>query len=320
MEFITNIITTFSSLYIITCLLDNINETRKDLKTIKLNKEKNIAASEIIDKTNCLSNVENIYLENIDKILKELSYPKELEEIIVQFKNYIDFDNSITCINKLNDLKINHINVLNDIKKYLQNFPENEGNYTPSDNTINIYKIFDKKSVLSHEFLHMASTNKNQASGFYTNLDNIWIGDGLDEGYTELLNQRIFKVKKTSYKYNVEILKLLELFFDNPKDMEYAYFHNNIFIIYKTFLKYGTKEEFFTLLQNLDNLIETNIPIYKTVTATNTKIFLYKIIKRSKDNNKIREFQINLEKDPLIKLIKKKKQFDKNKSKQKTKK
>lgn len=289
-----------------TCIIDNLFETTKDFKTLKLNKQKHIDVYKIIDDFSNINATSDININNIDEILKKLSFPNELKEIIITFKNYIDPVNFELCIKRLSNLKINHINLMHDIKKYLQNFYKSDGVYIPKENTINIYKIFDKKSVLSHEFLHMASTSQNQASGFCTKLDDIWIGNGLDEGYTELLNQRIFNTKKLSYTYNIEIIQLLEIFFDNPKDMEYAYFHNNIFIIYKTFLKYGTKEEFLSLLQTLDNLIETDIPIYKKVSSIKEKINLYNIIKRSKNKDKILTAKSLLEKDPLIKFIKNK--------------
>ena len=290
----------------ITYLIDSLFETPKDLKTLKLNKLRHLDAYNIIDNFLVQDKPSYSSIDNIDEILEKLSYPSELKEIIITFKNYIDPINFETCINKLNNLKINYFDLIHDIKKYLQNFCENEGIYIPKENTIDIYKVFDKKNVLTHEFLHMASTGKNQTSGFCTNLDDIWIGNGLDEGYTELLNKKIFKNKKISYIYNVEIVELLELFFDKPKDMEYAYFHNNIFIVYQTFLKYGTKEEFLSLLQILDNLIETNIPIYKKVTVIKTKINLYTILKRSQNKDKILAAEQILETDPLIKLLKNK--------------
>lgn len=319
MDQIINIFTALSGLYVITYLIDSLFETPKDLKTLKFNKLRHLDAYNIIDNFAAQDTLSNSNIDNIDEMLKQLSYPNELKEIIIIFKNYIEPINFETCIGKLNNLKINYFDLIHDIKKYLQNFCEIDGAYIPKDNTIDIYKIFDKNSVLSHEFLHMASTGKNQTSGFCTNLDDIWIGNGLDEGYTELLNERIFNSKHLSYTYNIEIIKILEIFFDNPKDMEYAYFHNNIFIIYQTFLKYGTKEEFFSLLQVLDNLVETDIPIYKKVTAIKTKLNLYNILKRSQNKEKILAAEQILERDPLIKLLKNKNIILANKPKQKIK-
>lgn len=317
MDLLPNILATLSGIYAISSILDDLIEAPKDLKIIKANKEKHLIAYDLIDQFSPIKNQYNIETNDINQILNNLSYPQELKDIIIKFKEYIDKENLIICLQRLNGVQINYINILHDIKKYLHNFVSNEGSYIPKDNTINIYKIFDKKSVLAHEFLHMASTGDNQSSGFCTCLEDIWIGNGLDEGYTELLNKRIFKNKKISYSYNVEIIELLELFFDNPKDMEYAYFHNNIYIVYQTFLKYGTKEEFFKLIQTLDNLIETDIPFYQRINKTKTKIKLYKILKRSNDKNKILNAKKLLDKDPLITIIHKKNLIVKKKSKTK---
>lgn len=317
MDLLPNILATLSGIYAISSILDDLIEAPKDLKIIKANKEKHLIAYDLIDQFSPIKNQYNIETNDINQILNNISYPQELKDIIIKFKEYIDKENLIICLQRLNGVQINYINILHDIKKYLHNFVSNEGSYIPKDNTINIYKIFDKKSVLAHEFLHMASTGDNQSSGFCTCLEDIWIGNGLDEGYTELLNKRIFKNKKISYSYNVEIIELLELFFDNPKDMEYAYFHNNIYIVYQTFLKYGTKEEFFKLIQTLDNLIETDIPFYQRINKTKTKIKLYKILKRSNDKNKILNAKKLLDKDPLITIIHKKNLIVKKKSKTK---
>lgn len=317
MDLLPNILATLSGIYAISSILDDLIEAPKDLKIIKANKEKHLIAYDLIDQFSPIKNQYNIETNDINQILNNISYPQELKDIIIKFKEYIDKENLIICLQRLNGVQINYINILHDIKKYLHNFVSSEGSYIPKDNTINIYKIFDKKSVLAHEFLHMASTEDNQNSGFCTCLEDIWIGNGLDEGYTELLNKRIFKNKKISYSYNVEIIELLELFFDNPKDMEYAYFHNNIYIVYQTFLKYGTKEEFFKLIQTLDNLIETDIPFYQRINKTKTKIKLYKILKRSNDKNKILNAKKLLDKDPLITIIHKKNLIVKKKSKTK---
>ena len=300
---ITNIITALSGIYITSYILDSLIEGHKNIKILKANKQRHIDAYNIIDEIEktALDQTQDL---DIDSILKNLSYPNELKNIVSKFKNYVDDENFNICLQRLSTLQINYINILNDIKKYLQNFCENDGDYIAIDNTIDIYRFFDKESVLSHEFLHMASTGKEGISGFCTLLKDVWIGDGLDEGYTELLNSRIFQNKNISYKYNIEIVKLIEILFDDPKDMQYAYFHNNIFIIYKTFLKYGTKEEFFQTIQTLDNLIETDIPIYKRITATKTKLNLYQIIKRSNDKEKIKQAKNLLDKDPLLKIIK----------------
>lgn len=293
----------FCGLYITIYIFDSLTDTKKDLKTLKINREKHIIAYGLIDEFQISKPLAEKYP------LNEETYPKEIENIVIRFKTYMGENINNLDLERLNNLNITYIKNLHDLKMHFKLLTQNDGTYSPQTNTISIYKLFNKESVLSHEFLHLISTGKNQTSGFYTPLYNeeedyyLWIGDGLDEGYTELLNIRIFGDKKNAYPYNTEIIKFLEILFDNPKEMEYAYFTNNIFIIYQTFLKYGTKEEFLSLLQTLDNLIETNIPIYKTIITIKTKLNIYNIIKRSQDEDKILAAKKLLEKDPIIKLL-----------------
>ena len=270
-----DIIIVISSMYAISCLIDNIIESPKQIKSVKLNKQKYLIAYNLID---------NITKENkINLNSNNINYPKELKEIITKFIQYTDEEN-LDCLQKVQNVKINYIKITKDFKKYLQNFSK-EGTYNIQNNTINIYKLLNKKSVLSHEFLHLISSNNN-ISGFTTIIDDILIGDGLDEGYTEFLNQKIFKIKKTAYPYNVKLIKKLEQIFENPKEIENAYFHNDFLKLYHTFLKYGTKEEFFHLIQTLDNLIDTDNTIYQKIIYTKEKNNLNKIIQRNKQKIK----------------------------------
>lgn len=300
MSGISHIVTNLLGLYAATYLLDSLSETKRGLKIIKENKKRNLVACFLIDKV-----PETIKITS-NTSSQTIFYPKELEEIILKFQNHVDEETFNTCQIKLQNLHINYFSLINDLKQYLQNFTYKEGSYSPDSNTIDIYKIFGKTSVLSHEFLHLASSN-GLSSGFCTLLDDVWFGNGLDEGYTEFLNKKIFNAKHTSYKHNIEIIELLELFFDNPKDFENAYFNNDIFTVYHTFIKYGTKEEFFKLLQNLDNLIETDIPFYQNIIKIKTKAELFEIIQRSNDPNKINKFKDKLNKDYMFKILKKSK-------------
>ena len=101
------------------------------------------------------------------------------------------------------------------MKYYLQNIITDStmqaGNYNPYNNTITLFH--KKKDILSHEFLHMASTRDKYRCGFHLQTRfNQEIGRGLNEGYTELLNKRIFNSKSFSYFHNVKIARLIEIF------------------------------------------------------------------------------------------------------------
>lgn len=151
----------------------------------------------------------------------------------------------------------------------------------------------------------MASTKNELNCGFLctTRFDDQEICRGINEGYTELLNHRIFGSQSLSYFHNVKIAKLFETFFDDHKDMENAYFHGDSEAIYKVFSQYGSKEEFFEIMTNLDNLATTKIPIYNSITSIKTQMQLYRIIKRSKNQEKISKFESILDQNPLTKIL-----------------
>ncbi|MBR2840406.1 MAG: hypothetical protein IKF01_00885 [Bacilli bacterium] len=243
--------------------------------------------------------------------LLDTDYPKELKDIFSKFVNYVNPENLEYSLFNLVSIKLENRRTFKDLLKIFTD-DITLGYYDAFKNKINI--IFNEKHVLSHEFLHMASTsyfnphlcgfniiNCNNDSSF-TNF-----GTGLNEGYTELLNSRIFYggKKSKSYKLNVEIVKLLECFFDNPSDMQYAYFHNDINSVYKSFCQYGNRYEFFYVINELDNLT-------KLITPTDMKDYyklklkLYEIIKRSDDEKKISNFEKVLFNSPLTKIIYKK--------------
>jgi len=127
------------------------------------------------------------------------------------------------------------------------------GEYYSTENKIYIYE--KNQYTLSHEFLHAASTTitpnyiymgfsaDNGAENFFS---------GFNEGYTELLNRRIFGATQISYIINYIICQLLEVMFENPKELEIAYFNNRVDVFIKRFLMYGTKEELIDILRTLD--------------------------------------------------------------------
>lgn len=246
-------------------------------------------------------------IHNIEKVLAETNYPKELTQIVNTFKEYVSEDNFQTCLKNLQTIKINHITLKNDIKTFIKNLTSPKiagGTYNGYSNTINLFNDKINQQVLSHEFLHMASS-KREKVGFrlVTRFENNEIGRGLNEGYTELLNQRIWKYKTTSYRQNVKIVRLIETLFDDPKEMENAFFGNDFDKVFLQFLKYGTKEEFFQIMTTLDNLATTNQIIFSNVDNIKTQLKLYEIIKRTQDPEKITTFENILNENKFIKKL-----------------
>lgn len=166
------------------------------------------------------------------------------------------------------------------------------GTYTPKKNKIS----YSKKKYFGHEFLHMASCVYNKAkkitlSGFCQRTKNADIGIGLNEGYTELLNRRLFtelNVKNpTSYQTLVEVTEITEMFFDDKKDMAHLYFTNNLPRLIEHLSKYMPKEKAIDIIVELDKILiayESTFGITDLKKAYKLKIRLLSLFKNSHPN------------------------------------
>jgi len=192
----------------------------------------------------------DLQLDNQDCIerLNSLIFYPELEPIINKLINYIEPKHLIQLILNLQTLQIVYPDNIPSTPSYN---PAGEYNYT--ENKIYIYGY--STDTLSHELLHAASTTvtpnytyigfaaDNGAENFFC---------GFNEGYTEVLNRRIFGSKKLVYPLNYIACILLEIMFEDPKELEIAYFNNRVDVFIKQFLTYGTKEELVDILKALD--------------------------------------------------------------------
>lgn len=238
-------------------------------------------------------------------IIKEIKIPEELKEIVNTFVQNVDEKNLKYCAKNLKTVKIENKNIMKQFKDYLSNLEKStlaSGLYYCHTNTIDLF--INSKRVLSHEFIHMCTNNGTDCGFNLCTRYNEKIGQGLNEGYTELLNTRIFKYKNLSYSKNVSIVKLLETFFDDPKDLENAFFSNDLDKVILQFCKYGTKEEFFNLLENLDNFATGPILLKDFIQYHKLQFKLYEIIKRSNEPNKIQNFENILFQNSLNKILK----------------
>lgn len=151
----------------------------------------------------------------------------------------------------------------------LSNQDEIKGNFQYKLNHKNcLSSIYsNSSSILTHEYLHMATTLENSSeyrSGFHiiTNSNSdveLDIGVGLNEGYTEVINQRYFNTSNDSiYYFQVKIAKVIEKIIG--KDiMEKAYFDLSLDTVIEELYKYGnTKDEIDEFLYNLDVITSIN--------------------------------------------------------------
>lgn len=170
------------------------------------------------------------------------------------------------------------------------------GSYSPNKNRIS----YSLSSSIGHELLHLSSNYYNKKtkeyhSGFGQQKGYAKIGDGLDEGYTELLASRIFNKdgKPQSYFKAVRIAKLMEFFFDDPKDMQQYYFKHNLpgFIIYMQ--QFIPRKKFIKMLIDLDITTRLGImSVIPTIKSINIELELYKyFLKTNPSREKKRAFE-----------------------------
>lgn len=182
------------------------------------------------------------------------------------------------------------------------------GTFGSKDNSL----TYSLKSSIGHELLHLSSAfynpkTKESHVGFKQSKGMVYIGRGLNEGYTELLASRIFNNDSSpdTYFKEVRIAKLFEFFFENPKDMEKYYFKHNLpgFILYME--KYIPRKKIIKILLNLDyiNRFSYISPIFMSIKNINISMELYKCFLKTNPSVKKRlAFERVLRENKLVEL------------------
>lgn len=155
--------------------------------------------------------------------------------------------------NRVKDLSIDYVS-LEEMKRQAGSF--SVGVYNSKNNIIKM--CFNKNNcVLDHELLHAASTEEQYSNvGFSVVFLKAGIfGEGLNEGYTELLNNRIFKHTNSSYMYLTYLVELIENFYENKEDMMKDYFHADVFALIGELLKSMSLEEALDIITSMDLLL-----------------------------------------------------------------
>jgi len=141
--------------------------------------------------------------------------------------------------------------------------------YDPTINLISTNYHNDKTKGIYHELLHMSSSsydsvNRKIYCGFmYGNeADGYEIGRSINEGYTELLNQRLFgyNIKRASkpYRFSTVYAEKLERII-GQEEMTHLYFKHDLNDLIMELEKYKTKEEIFKFFEQTDYLIKEEI-------------------------------------------------------------
>lgn len=116
-----------------------------------------------------------------------------------------------------------------------------------------------KKDILAHELLHMASSRRDKdksCSGFHIKGKNISIGEGLNEGYTELLNGRYFSdVRKSDSYYDLQMIAAGVESIIGQQNMEQAYFVNDLNGLVSELARYSSVDQAIELIVKIDDLL-----------------------------------------------------------------
>ena len=132
------------------------------------------------------------------------------------------------------------------------------GSYSASYNTISLKGKLNRE-VFFHELLHMASFHRESNkmfTGFYQYSYGENVGEALNEGYTELLNQDIFKTKKANkiYQYMVDVCRVIEEVVGKENMIKY-YFQSDLASLTKDILKYISQDDCRSLFSDTDYLL-----------------------------------------------------------------
>ena len=139
------------------------------------------------------------------------------------------------------------------------------GSYNVEKNKISLnplhnYNSPEYKNTLNHEMHHMATGLRIDdyiICGFeQLKIRNriSHIGKGLNEGYTEYLSKNILKKEKYPYKKNVDLIPLIELFYDNKLELRKSYFNADLPSVIKKFSEITDRNSAIELIKDIDKL------------------------------------------------------------------
>ena len=180
------------------------------------------------------------------------------------------------------------------------------GTYSGHSKKIDIYDT-SNNTTLYYELLHAASTNYIFSNvGFKVVLKESGVlGEGLNEGYTELLNNRFFHGKSKSYIYLQNLAKLIENFYENKEEMVEDYFNADLFRLIGELLKSMSLEEAIDIIVDIDQLLNMDYGNYIQYLKTKQKILnIYNRKKEKKTPIKRLVKKIQLKNEKFTKLDK----------------
>ena len=167
----------------------------------------------------------------------------------IEIYNFINKLLQNTKIDNLKNLILNFPYIT--IKYHSASYdPSISGTYNGKTKEIHIYNS-DNKVSLHHELLHASSADIR----FMVLKNGLIFGKGLNEGYTELLNNRFFNYTSTSYNYLQKLAKQIENLCTDKENMIEYYFNADIFSLISELIPKISLKEIIDILVDMDMLL-----------------------------------------------------------------
>ena len=191
---------------------------------------------------------------------------------------------------------IDNIKIYNKWMNVFNLFDGTMAEYDSKKNTISLYTPYLLETTFNHELLHVASSyydkeNDINYCGFFQENKSVTLGDALNEGYTEYLNDKLFyiDISKTYYLYEMVVASLMEIIV-GPNNMQKLYFDGDLYSLINILKKYNTldgirkfllKMDF--IMDNRDNMLLRNkvvkyiydVNYFLMVSYTNKLLYLF---------------------------------------------
>ena len=208
----------------------------------------------------------------------------------IEIYNFINKLLQNTKIDNLKNLILNFPYIT--IKYHSASYdPSISGTYNGKTKEIHIYNR-DNKVSLHHELLHASSADiRFMNIGFKIVLKNgLIFGKGLNEGYTELLNNRFFNYTSTSYNYLQKLAKQIENLCTDKENMIEYYFNADIFSLISELIPKISLKEIIDILVDMDMLLYNENKSYLEYLKIKEKIRFIQ------NKNKVKKLLVNSKK------------------------
>ncbi len=206
------------------------------------------------------------------KYIMTYEFGEEIVKFVDVMNNNFSASNLIILYNNINELKIRKLH-LNDQKEHLKNIVFGKGKTNQTAASYNEYlnriSVSEKDALvdLPHELFHMSSSFYDEDKNVYysgfsqrARSDIKTIGNGFNEGYTELMVFKYFGKKilssDTCYKYLFEIANNLETIVGKDK-MEHFYLTANLKGLVDELTQYVSHDDVMKFIAATDYLLET---------------------------------------------------------------